>query len=517
MTKIGRNDPCDCGSGKKYKKCHGRAQEQPANTPSPSSPAAALEVQRRRQQGEGRPIISAKAFGQRFIAVKSRLLHSGNWLTVPDFLGDYIKTAMGADWGNAELAKPSEQRHPIIKWYQALCEEQKRAKAATGDKVFSTPKTGAIAAYLHLAYDLFTLEHNAELQAKMIERLRLADNFEGARYEVFVAAMLIRAGFDIEFENEDDRSRSHCEFTATYRRTGKKFSVEAKCRTGSKFRIGRQLNRALAKRADHARLVFIEINEPDDGSEEGVPLLKNAMETIRTFEGKKINGALLPDACVVVTNTPRHHHLQTEQFRCSALIEGFQIPDLKLGAEFPNLRAAIDARARHIEMHELMKSIRDHSDIPPTFDGEIPEFANTDGPPRLIIGNRYLIPDENGVEQPALLTSATVSEPERKAYCALSFPNGRAIMCTWPLSDAEMAAWKKYPDTFFGVVGQRTTKANDPLDLYDFFLSSYKATPKERLLELLAGSPDIAFLKEKDQATLASIYAERCATAAFIK
>jgi uncharacterized protein YecA (UPF0149 family) len=23
--KIGRNDPCPCGSGKKYKKCHGQA------------------------------------------------------------------------------------------------------------------------------------------------------------------------------------------------------------------------------------------------------------------------------------------------------------------------------------------------------------------------------------------------------------------------------------------------------------------------------------------------------------
>jgi preprotein translocase subunit SecA len=23
--KIGRNDPCHCGSGKKYKKCHGRS------------------------------------------------------------------------------------------------------------------------------------------------------------------------------------------------------------------------------------------------------------------------------------------------------------------------------------------------------------------------------------------------------------------------------------------------------------------------------------------------------------
>jgi uncharacterized protein YecA (UPF0149 family) len=24
-AKVGRNDPCPCGSGKKYKKCHGTA------------------------------------------------------------------------------------------------------------------------------------------------------------------------------------------------------------------------------------------------------------------------------------------------------------------------------------------------------------------------------------------------------------------------------------------------------------------------------------------------------------
>jgi uncharacterized protein YecA (UPF0149 family) len=25
--KVGRNDPCPCGSGKKYKKCHGAGAE----------------------------------------------------------------------------------------------------------------------------------------------------------------------------------------------------------------------------------------------------------------------------------------------------------------------------------------------------------------------------------------------------------------------------------------------------------------------------------------------------------
>jgi len=25
--KVGRNDPCPCGSGKKYKNCHGKGEE----------------------------------------------------------------------------------------------------------------------------------------------------------------------------------------------------------------------------------------------------------------------------------------------------------------------------------------------------------------------------------------------------------------------------------------------------------------------------------------------------------
>jgi preprotein translocase subunit SecA len=28
-AKVGRNDPCPCGSGKKYKKCHGATEERP--------------------------------------------------------------------------------------------------------------------------------------------------------------------------------------------------------------------------------------------------------------------------------------------------------------------------------------------------------------------------------------------------------------------------------------------------------------------------------------------------------
>jgi len=520
MAKIGRNNHCPCGSGKKYKHCHGSWESleniERETHATMKARIAAQHVQRERQQGLGKPIIAAEAFGQRFVAVKNRLLHSQTWRTFHDFLGDYIKIAMGSDWGNAEIAKPLEQRHPILAWYHLVCNQQQRFIAEAG-KIHSAQMTGAMAAYMHLAYDLYALDHNAELQEKLINRLRNNDNFPGARYEVFVAAALIRAGFELKFEDEDDRKTSHCEFTATFTRTGKSFSVEAKHRAGYKFRLGQKLNRALAKQANYTRIVFIDINIPDDAIKTDISAhLNSSLADLRAFEGRIINGQPLPNAYLFVTNTPWHHHLGIETIRCSFISGGFQIPDFNGDYKFPSLREAINARERHIEMHELLFSMRDHADIPSTFDGEIPEFAFGEGLPRLLIGQRYLIKRNDGSELPGLLTTATVAESECTAYCALSFDDGTSSIYTWPLSDVEMAAWRKHPDTFFGEVGQRTSTANTPLELYDFFLNSYRQTPRERLLELMAAAPDIGKISKLDQPTLASIFAERCVNNAML-
>lgn len=513
MAKIGRNDKCPCGSGKKFKRCHGslaHTDHLQAEIPNMVARAQAAQVQRQRQQGMGRPIISVQTeTGHRLVAVKNRLLYSKGWKTFHDFLGDYIKMALGPEWGNAELAKPLEPRHPILNWYQMLCEYQRSYIIEQG-KVSSAKMTGAVAAYMFLAYDLYALDHNAELQEKLVARLRNRDNFEGARYELFVAATLIRAGFEIEFENEDDRTTTHCEFTATFTRTGKCFSVEAKHRAGARLRMGHLLIGALKKQANHPRIVFIDINMPDDGSEaDGSALMNSAIRKLRGFEGRIINGQPLPPAYLIVTNTPWHHHLESTSFRCCMDIDGFQISDFKANVVAPSLRVVIEARERHIELHELMRSIQDHSNIPVTFDGDIPEFAFGDGTPRLLIGRHYLVRDEDGTEHPGKLTTATVMETEKKAVCGLTLDNGKSIICTWPLSDQEIAAWRRHPDTFFGEVGQRSTRAETPLQLYDFFLGGFRQTPKERLLELMAGAPDFEELAKLDQPKLASIYAER--------
>lgn len=329
----------------------------------------------------------------------------------------------------------------------------------------------------------------------------------------------IRAGFQLEFEDEQDGSSTHCEFTATSKATGRKFSVEAKHREPGeasetrlgRFRVGRRLQQALRKRGNHDRIVFIDINVPDNATDDQIPnYLRRTLDHLRRFEGRKLNGAQLPPAYLFVTNFPFHHDLDASIFRCAVVAEGFQIPDFKSDGAFPTLRHALNAREAHLDIHRLAASIREHTYVPSTFDGQIPEFAFGDAQGRLIIGQVYLVKDGLGIERRAKLTTVAVSDTERLTYCAFAFESGESIIATCPLSENEFVAYKQYPDTFFGSLIPAAKKTESPLELYDFFIEAYRATPKERLLELMSGAPNREHLKTLSQSELASMYCERC-------
>jgi hypothetical protein len=177
--------------------------------------------------------------------------------------------------------------------------------------------------------------NNAELQKILIARLKNADGFPGARYEAFVAAAMIRAGFDLEFENEQDGSSTHCEFTTTSKITGRKFSVEAKHRepeevsdtaTG-RFKMGKRLHRALSKRANHDRIVFIDINVPDVATDLEIPgFLAKALGHLRRFEGRRMNSEPLSPAYLFITNFPFHHNLEGSTYRSSVMNSAWSGP-----------------------------------------------------------------------------------------------------------------------------------------------------------------------------------------------
>jgi len=233
-VKIGRNERCPCGSGLKYKQCHASRDGPPAgkaampnNLQHVLEQVHARERVRQTQQGLGRPIIAFKSADHQIVAVRDRVYFSDKWKTFPDFLAAYMKQKLGAEWGNAEIAKPFLERHPLMRWYDAYCKYQ-QATIKTPGEVCTANVTGIVACYLGLAYSLYLLDHNVEIQERLLDRLKHPANFQGAFYELFVANVLIRAGFQLTLENEGDRTSKHCEFAAVSRETGKRYWVEAK-------------------------------------------------------------------------------------------------------------------------------------------------------------------------------------------------------------------------------------------------------------------------------------------------
>jgi hypothetical protein len=289
--KIGRNQPCPCGSGKKYKKCHGKldtaATAKPELKTIPWSEVReearskyeahlAQQAARVAAHGKGKPIISTEFKDMRLVAVGNELhwAPKDNTKYFPDFLGKYLKGVLDPSWGNAEIKKPLTERHQILKWYDSLCRYEATIPRQP-DGSFQAKPTGSMLAWYRLGYDLYQIKHNAALQKKIIGRLRDKAFFQGARFELCVTAAMITADFEIAYEDETDGTRKHAEFIAKHK-SGVNVAVEAKSRHRSgvlDFRSSAPkvtdkasaegiLRDALAKRPDGPFFIFIEVNLP---------------------------------------------------------------------------------------------------------------------------------------------------------------------------------------------------------------------------------------------------------------
>ena len=526
--KVGPNDRCPCGSGRKFKRCHGGVQhtlpvllardkvekEIIEQGRRHFAKHKAQELQRQKQQGWGRPIISTEYKGYRFVAVGNHL-HYGKWKTFADFLTNYIKGTLGSEWGNAEIAKPLAERHPLLQWYDKICHLQ-TAYAKEPGALFSTPITGAVSAYHRLAYNLYLIAHNGkDIQTRLIARLKNKDNFQGAFFEAQVAAWLIKAGFELEFEDESDRTSKHCEFTATYMATGEKYSVEAKSRriestNSSRAKVGRKLREALEKKANHKRLIFLDLNKPLHTQEAADIAVDRAERIVSQSEGLEIDGAPAPPAYVCITNMNDQYALDTSALAMTISFRGFKIHDF-MGDEFPSLREAARARERHRPMFQLFKSLEEHCEIPQTFGGELPSEVFAPNPQsRLRVGQLYAVPGPDGVDVTARLMQAMVIND--KAHCILQDPaTNNSWIGTFDMTPGELADYARHPDTFFGVYQQQTRRVETAMEMFDFFVDGYRETPKSQLIELLREYADKEALRAMSQKELVELLAERYA------
>jgi hypothetical protein len=256
--KIGRNDPCPCGAMKidktplKYKKCCGLKiptsvpkqvidyfmQNQPV--PEPFEKGGFLT---------GRPFITEVFNDNRMRAVANVVYRRPMDETFHMFLFRRFSEILTQKW--VEEQEILENPHEIIKWFretQAMVLPPENSPAGT---VRAIQMTGNIRALLSLAYDFYSLQHcSAPVQPKLLNRLRDSFQFQGARYEIAVAALACRAGFEIKWINTDSK---HCEFTGVHRITGDKAAFEVK----SHHREGVLGQKGIFE-ADNARIKIID-------------------------------------------------------------------------------------------------------------------------------------------------------------------------------------------------------------------------------------------------------------------
>ncbi|HVE44046.1 MAG TPA: SEC-C domain-containing protein [Gammaproteobacteria bacterium] len=509
--KIGRNERCPCGSGIKFKRCHGNLNKiiLDKNVQKIIKRKQAEEIRRKKQQGWGKPIISAAVENHRVVIVGNRM-YTGKWETFHDFLYSHLLSLFGQKWHDEQRSDTDEFKHPLIRAYDSLV-----AYRATLEKVegkVSAPYTGAVSVFMWLSYNLYLISHNAELLELLIKRLKNKEQFASAYYETFVAAIFIKAGYVINFENESDKKSTHCEFIAIHTETGQSFSVEAKYRhrlndgfshDGSpnlKLDIGGPINKALAKEAKHERVIFVDINLPfiEAAKFSGEILAKQLRKLEHSNVSTKTN--LDKSAYVFLTNHPYHYNLDGPSQNPLYFSDGFNMDDY--GFKKRTLAQLIADRKKHAPIHKLWESIEAHTVIPDTFDGTLTELKHN----RLLYGEKYELSDQEGKNFIVTLKNAVVNIKNKTATGICSDHSGKCFIVNLPLSDDEISAYEKSPDTFFGEYQEVPRGLKSPLDAFDFAMKGFNKLAKEELIKRLCTHYDINELNNKSRDELLEIY-----------
>jgi len=347
--KIGRNDPCPCGSGKKYKKCcyfkDSSTRSRPTVTKvEPTPELLALKkkvekenVERRKKYLEPlgiyvdfvKPVVHK---GKKFWSLGSRLYYERPPNeTFHEFIIFVLTQTIGESWRLKQEELHYKDKHFIYKSYLKYNEwRNKNAQPENREgKLWAAKPDGYTRALISLAFDVCSLVHREHLPENLLSRLLNHDQYQGARYEIAIAAIFARLGYKITFLDEEGIKGKHPEFIAENLTTKEKIAVEVKSkhRKGVLHTGGKVKDRAQLLWGDVQRLyrhaleqnpgnipfiVFIDLNSPQTPkiSWQNKPWLKDIK---KMMEKSPLNKPDKPDPCTGLVFTNYSYHYQTDK------------------------------------------------------------------------------------------------------------------------------------------------------------------------------------------------------------
>jgi hypothetical protein len=315
----GRNEPCHCGSGKKYKRCHldadRDAAREAARAVQEALPALqaqadkARETERRLREEYGlylNFVSPVEWQGRKVWAIGTRVYPNRRPNeTFHEFIIDVLKATFGEPWAAEQAELPREEQHFVYRLneeYAAWTKANLDPQTLEREGVLSGTPNGWVQYFLSLAWDVVSLIHASNLPDHLVARLRDPHEFQGARYEIAIAAIFARLDCEIRFLDEDEqlRGKKHVEFIARHRPTGQEIAVETKSRRregvlnepgepdpddplhGDPRAVRRRFMEALEQAPEGMPfMVFIDINAPLEP--EAAVLEKEWIEDIRRW------------------------------------------------------------------------------------------------------------------------------------------------------------------------------------------------------------------------------------------
>ena len=259
----------------------------------------------------------AEFHGQKLRAVRNKFYARPKEETFQDFLINHLLWFLGEEWFNNEMKKKLEERHIILRWRHERAEQLLKHDSPDRDKSapLKAPMTGGAKALVVLADDVYQLAQALDTPSRISERLGDMHEFQGARYEILVASLFARCGFQIGFI--DDTSKRNPEFIAS--KGSEQIAVEAKSRhrAGVLHEQGAFADDAPAeiKRLYESALgqnpggmpfvVFIDVNLPLTPE---VPINQKdwVREAMQAFDYRRQEERTDPDTALILTNFGWH-------------------------------------------------------------------------------------------------------------------------------------------------------------------------------------------------------------------
>ena len=231
VARIGKQAPCPCKSGLKFGDCHGLAPEPFVNTLGQMKADPTWDA----MVAAGVPfegvLPSLVCEGKRLRFVGGKLFQRPPEETFHEFVLALLRSVVGIHWLQNQRKLVVEQQHQICRWFEATDAfwQLHRSKLVGEDEThFSADAPGAVSDLLTLAHDVFHLVNAGIFSRKLRKRILDKMAFQGARYEIAVAALLTRGGLKVQFVHHPDKS--HPDLLAFDKKTETSLAIEAKSR-----------------------------------------------------------------------------------------------------------------------------------------------------------------------------------------------------------------------------------------------------------------------------------------------